>query len=161
MRRRTLVAVLLALLAVAGPAAAAAAAATDQGCPRAAFGDVEDEVMCPRCGRPLNTVDRPPQAVRQRAYIQSLIDKCKSKEEIKTALVAQFGPEVLALPETGGFDATAYIVPVLAPFAALLLIALTATRWRRTRPVAAPAADRALDPRDSARLDDDLERYKL
>jgi cytochrome c-type biogenesis protein CcmH len=126
--------------------------------------------MCPLCERPLNTVDREPQAQRERAFIQTLIDQCKSKEEIKTALAAQFGPDVLALPDEEGFDLTAYIVPVLVPLAALAAIALTATRWRRRRPgtpAAATAADTAppsgppLDPDESARLDEDLERYKL
>lgn len=161
MRLRTLAATLLALLALAGPAAAMAAA---QQCPRTTLGDLEDEVMCPRCGRPLNTVDREPQALRERAFIQTLIEECKSKQEIKSALVAQFGPDVLALPDNEGFDATAYMVPVLAPLAALALIVLTATRWRRKRPAAAVGAPRPgspLDPGDSARLDEDLERYKL
>ncbi len=95
--------------------------------------------MCPLCGRPLNTVDREPQALRERAFMQTLIDQCKSKEEIKAALKAQFGDEVLALPEGGGFDLTAYIVPVLVPLAALAAIVLTATRWRRRRSPGAPA----------------------
>jgi cytochrome c-type biogenesis protein CcmH/NrfF len=157
------VALAMLLLSLAAPAALA------QECPKATLGDIEDEVMCPRCGRPLNTVDREPQAQRERAFIQDMIDQCKSKEEIKTALVAQFGPDVLALPEDGGFNASAYIVPVAAPLAALALIVLTATRWRRRRPAEAVAPDddastpapAALDPDDSARLDEDLERYKL
>ena len=160
MRRRALIAALLALLVVAGPAAA-------QTCPQASLGDIEDEVMCPRCERPLNTVDREPQAVRERAFIQSMIDQCKSKGEIKDALVAQFGPEVLAVPEGKGFDATAFIAPVLVPLAALGAIVLTALRWRRTRPATAAAtapaapADASPDSAESARLDEDLERYRL
>ena len=164
-RGRALIAALIALLALAGPASSVAIA---QQCPRTTLGDIEDEVMCPRCGRPLNTVDREPQAQRQRAFITTLIDQCKSKEEVKTALVAQFGPDVLAEPESDGFDATAFIVPVLVPLVALGLIALTATRWRRRRPPGAgaaadpaPAAGPVLDARDEARLDEDLERYKL
>src|SRR5215212_2268611 len=124
--------------------------------------------MCPLCGRPLNTVDREPQAERERAFMQSLIDQCKSKGEIKAALSAQFGPDVLALPDDGGFDTTAYVVPVLVPLAALAAIALTALRWRRRRPGTAatntdapPPAAPPLDAADAARLDADLERYKL
>ena len=161
MRKRAVLLAVLSLLAIASPAMA-------QECPRTTLGDLEDEVMCPRCGRPLNTVDREPQAQRERAFIQTLIDRCRSKEQIKAALKAQFGPDVLALPDDGGFDASAYLVPVLVPLAALAAIALTATRWRRRRPreaVAAGAADEprgpSLDPADSARLDEDLERYKL
>jgi hypothetical protein len=55
------------------------------------------------------------------------------------------------------------------PLAALAALAFSATRWRRRRPasaqsVAAGPGDTtgpALDPDDSARLDADLERYKL
>jgi cytochrome c-type biogenesis protein CcmH len=158
--KRALATALVALLALAAPAAA-------QQCPRTSLGDIEDEVMCPRCERPLNTVDREPQAQRQRAFIQGQIDQCKSKEEIKDALVAQFGPDVLSVPESEGFDATAFIVPVAVPLLALGAIGLTAMRWRRRRPAgAAPAAtatdaESSLDPSDSARLDEDLERYRL
>ena len=163
--RRAVALTLVALLGLAAPAIA-------QQCPRTSLADIEDEVMCPQCGRPLNTVDRPPQAVRERAFITGLIDQCKSKEEIKAALVAQFGDDVLALPDDEGFDATAYIVPVVVPLLALAAIGFSALRWRRRRPAgstaaagsaSAPADDAgpALDPDDSARLDEDLERYRL
>jgi cytochrome c-type biogenesis protein CcmH len=153
---RALLLAIAALLAFAAPALA-------QNCPQTSLGDLEDEVMCPLCGRPLNTVDREPQAQRERAFMQRLIDQCKSKDEVKSALAAQFGPKVLALPDDEGFDATAYVVPVLVPLAALAAIAFSATRWRRRRPAsAAPVAHGpTLDPDDSARLDADLERYKL
>jgi cytochrome c-type biogenesis protein CcmH/NrfF len=159
--RRALVTALVAVASLAAPAAALA-----QQCPRTTLGDIEDEVMCVLCKRPLNTVDREPQAQRERAYIQTLIEQCKSKQEIKDALAAQFGPRVLALPKDQGFDATAYIVPVAVPLAALALIAMTALGWRRRRPPGSPppapnGKAPALDPADAARLDDDLERYRL
>jgi cytochrome c-type biogenesis protein CcmH/NrfF len=159
MSKRAVLLAVTALLAFAAPAMA-------QNCPQTSLGDLEDEVMCPLCGRPLSTVDREPQAQRERAFMQRLIDQCKSKEEVKSALAAQFGPKVLALPDDDGFDATAYIVPVLVPLAALAAIAFSATRWRRRKPASALASGPApqgptLDPDDSARLDADLERYKL
>jgi cytochrome c-type biogenesis protein CcmH len=164
-RGRAAIAALLALIALAGPAATVATAAS---CPRTTLGDLEDEVMCPRCGRPLNTVDREPQAQRERAFMQTMIDRCRSKEQIKAALSAQFGPDVLAVPANKGFDTTAFIAPVLVPLAAFGLIVLTATRWRRRRPPGAAAAAAsttpagpAIDEQDAARLDEDLERYKL
>ena len=158
MRKAT--ALLVALIALAAPGAAIA-----QDCPKTTLSDVEDEVMCPRCERPLSTVDREPQAERERAFIEGMIAQCKSKDEIKTALAAQFGDDVLALPDEEGFDLTAYIVPVLVPLLALAAIAFSAVRWRRRKPTgAAPQAAGAgpsLDADDEARLDADLERYKL
>jgi cytochrome c-type biogenesis protein CcmH len=139
-------------------------AAIAQQCPRTSLADIEDEVMCPRCERPLNTVDREPQAQRQRAFITRLIDECKSKDEVKAALVAQFGEDVLSVPDSEGFDATAFIVPVVVPLLALGAVGYAAVRWSRRRPattVGAAAPGPALDENDAARLDDDLERYKL
>ena len=57
-----------------------------------------------------------PQAQRERAFIQRLIDQCKSKEQIKTALVAEFGDRgARRCPTTQGDDASAtcwcYVVP--------------------------------------------------
>ena len=80
---------------VAGARAPAAAA-----CPETSLGDLEDEVMCPVCGTSLGLATEAPQAQRERAFIQRLIDQCKTKEEVKTALVAEFGDEVLALART-------------------------------------------------------------
>ena len=154
---RRLVALAATVVALAAPSAALA-----QQCPQASLADIEDEVMCPLCERPLSTVDREPQAQRQRAFIEGMIAQCKSKDEIKAALAAQFGDEVLALPDDEGFDLTAYIVPVLVPLLALGAIGYAATRWRRRRPSAAgAAAGPRIDPGDEARLDADLEGYRL
>ena len=81
--RRALLVASVALLLLA-PAAAA--------CPRTSLGDVENEVMCPVCGTPLNLAEEAPQAERERAFIQREIDRCRSKDQIKRALVAQYGP---------------------------------------------------------------------
>ena len=149
-------------LALAAPALAAAA------CPRTSVGDVEDEVMCPVCGTPLNLATEAPQAQRQRAFILRLVDQCKSKDEIKTALAAQFGDRVLAVPEDEGFGRAAYLVPALAGAAGLAAVAFAAVTWRRRRPLGAPAGTAAgpapgepTPDDESARLDADLRRYDL
>jgi cytochrome c-type biogenesis protein CcmH len=153
-RRAALVAgVLLALL----PAGAAA-----QDCPQTTLGDIEDEVMCPVCGTPLGIASDAPQAERERAYIEGLIADCRSKTEIKKALVAQFGDAVLALPgDSGGDDdlgdVLVYVIPALAILTAAGGIALAVTRWRGTARRKAPAAPAPND----ARVDDDMERYDL
>jgi cytochrome c-type biogenesis protein CcmH/NrfF len=138
------------------------AAALAQDCPQTTLGDIEDEVMCPICGTPLGLASEAPQAQQERAYIERLIADCRSKDEIKRALVAEFGDAVLALPgDTGGEDdlgdVLVYVIPALAGLAALGGIALALTRWRSRRPptgAAAPAAD-------SRRVDVDMERYDL
>jgi cytochrome c-type biogenesis protein CcmH/NrfF len=79
-----------------------------------------------------------------------------SKAEIKAALVEEYGPQVLAVPEGGGFDVAAWLVPGVLSLAALLGVGIAAVHWRR-RPAAAPggaADDRDLDPEDARRLAD-------
>ena len=151
---RRLATALALLAALAFPAAALA-----QDCPQTTLADVEDEVMCPVCGVPLELATEAPQANAQRAFIQEQISQCKSKEEIKDALVAQFGRSVLSLPEDEGFDLAAYLVPILAFLAAAVGISFAVVRWRGARP-ATPAGEPPAppDPEDAKRLEDDMRR---
>jgi cytochrome c-type biogenesis protein CcmH/NrfF len=149
---------LAALTALAAPAAAAA-----QACPKTSLGDIEDEVMCPVCGTPLAVATDAPQAQRERAYIERLIARCQSKDQIKRALVAQFGDRVLALPGDEGSgsdlkDVLVYVVPAAAILAALGGVTLAWVRWRGRRRPSEPTAAVAAD---SGRLDADMERYDL
>ncbi|HEX2070926.1 MAG TPA: cytochrome c-type biogenesis protein CcmH [Thermoleophilaceae bacterium] len=139
------------------------AGATAADCPKTTLAAVEADVMCPVCGTPLGLATEAPQANRQRALIQRLVDRCRSKEEIEEVLVAQYGPGVLALPEAEGFQLSAYLVPALIVLLAAGGIALAARRWRgRGGGPAAPGADGpAEDGAAGKRLDADLERYEL
>ena len=138
-------------------AALAAAPSVTVARPATSLPDVEDEVMCPVCGTPLNQAQAP-QADRERALIRALIAQGRSKEEIKRRLVDEYGPEVLATPRGEGFDVAAYLVPGGVGAAALALLALAALRWRRRRP-AGTDAPQPLSPADARRLDEDLARY--
>jgi cytochrome c-type biogenesis protein CcmH len=125
--------------------------------PRASLPDVEDEVMCTICGTLLAESDSP-QAERERALIRNLIVEGKDKDEIKDALVAQYGPRVLATPSGHGFDLVAWIVPGLGILLAAGAIAFTLARLRRRRPdERQPPPD--LDPAYAARLDEDISSY--
>jgi cytochrome c-type biogenesis protein CcmH/NrfF len=154
--RRGLIVALAALALVAVPATAASAACRQ----RANLADVESQVMCLVCGVPLGLADSP-QASRERDFINGLIDRCESTQQIKAALVAQYGPRVLALPKDSGFNVAAYLVPFLA----LLFgggIAATAVRWwasgRHAGPPepALPAPSRA----DARRLDAEMASFE-
>ncbi len=120
---------------------------------------IEREVMCVTCKIPLN-VAQSPQADRERAFIQTLIDHGQTEAQIKRALVDQYGPSVLALPSASGFDITAYLVPLAAVLALLGVLALLLPRWRRqARATVAPSVMPALDAVDATRLDTDLARF--
>ncbi len=56
--------------------------------------DIEDEVMCIVCSRPLSTSGGDA-AEDQRAVIQGLIDEGLTKQQVKDRLVAEYGEQVL------------------------------------------------------------------
>jgi cytochrome c-type biogenesis protein CcmH len=138
---------------LSGPSALAA------DCPKTTLGDVEDEVMCPACGTPLALATEAPQAQRERELVQRLIARCKSKDEIKSALAAEFGDSVLAVPDDEGFDLAAYLVPALAILLGAGAVGAAARRWRRRRGAGGPRP--ASPGGEAARLDADIERYDL
>jgi cytochrome c-type biogenesis protein CcmH len=154
-RRAALALVLGALLAgVAGSTAATGAS-------RPTLPTIERQVMCVTCKIPLN-VAQSQQADRERAFIQGLIAEGRSEAQIKSALVSQYGPTVLGLPATHGFDLAAYLVPLAVVIALLALLAVLLPRWRR-RPRGdddGPGPPQTLDEGDAARLDADLARFK-
>ena len=149
---RAFATVAVAVAMIAAPAALAAE-------PQASLPDIEDEVMCPICGTLLE-LSEAPQAERERAFIRDRIAGGESKEQIKDALVAEYGPEVLATPESSGFNLSAYVVPIVALVLALIALVVAVLRWRgRGRDDEAPVRREASE--DSERLDADLARYDL
>jgi cytochrome c-type biogenesis protein CcmH len=145
------------LLLVAWAAIAFAPAAEAVTCQKTSLLDIQDEVMCVICGVPLINAGGP-QSDDERNFIRDRVNKCETKKQIKAALIAEYGPEVMATPKKSGFDLTAYIVPVVVLFGVLIAIVLGARRWSRTRsdedgPAASAAEDDALDK--------DLRRYDL
>lgn len=149
---------LLAMALLLAPAGALAAT------PQTSLSEISSEVMCPVCGTLLELAESP-QAQREKAFISRLVAAGRSKAEIKDALVAEYGDEVLALPQSSGFDLSAYLVPIVAFVVAAIALALGVLRWRRAgggsdgdggEPAAAgPSGE------DAARLDADLARYDL
>ncbi len=135
--------------------------------PRTTLPAVESQVMCVTCKIPL-TVAQSPQANRERAYIEELIAQGQTETQVKQSLVAQYGPSVLALPSTHGFDLAAYLVPIAAVALVAGLLALMLPRWRRRQHIPAAALagasgsgtdDEQLSPADAARLEADLARF--
>jgi len=148
----------LTLAALAGGAHVAGAAQ-----PQTSLPAMEQQVMCVVCRTPLSVANGP-QADAQRRQIRRLIAQGRSEQEIKDALVAQYGDRVLALPKDDGFNLAVYLVPVVAVAVALALLAFALPRWRRETHAraAAPAgwagSDSAPSPEDMRRLDEDLAR---
>ena len=140
------------LLSAAGAQAAA---------PRTSVSEISGEVMCPVCGTLLELAESP-QAQREKAFIARQVAAGRTKEEIKAALVAEYGEEVLALPGGSGFDLTAYLVPIVAFVLAVIALAVGVLRWRRDGGTPPPGgAMTGLSREDAERLEADLARYDL
>lgn len=151
MRARLALAVLV-MLAVLAPAAAA-----EQ---RASLTEIEKQVMCPVCGTLLQLAESP-QAQREKVFIRRLIAAGKTEAQIKDALVAEYGDEVLALPKGSGFNLSAYLVPIVAFIVAAIALTIGVLRWRRSGGGGGAAAADAPKGEDAERLDADLARYDL
>ena len=152
---------LTAALALLLPAPAALAAGSSD----ATLPDIEDEVMCPICGTQLGIAESP-QAERERDFIRDRIAEGLDKDQIKDALVAEYGSEVLATPDTSGFDLAAWVVPGLIVIVAGAALVVSLRRWRN-RGESGPDGDGKTppaagnDPGDEERLTADLGRYEL
>jgi cytochrome c-type biogenesis protein CcmH len=141
--RRLMLTTLAVLALIAAPAAAAPSEA-----------DLEQQFMCVECGTALS-VSQSPVAERERALIRRDLAAGKSVKQIKADMVDAYGPDVLAQPSGGGFDAVAWIVPVVLVLLAAAALLVAARRWRRA-PAAPDQIPPPLDPADARRLDTDL-----
>lgn len=153
MTARVLAVAVLAL-ALLAPAAGAEQAAS--------LTEIEKQVMCPVCGTLLQLAESP-QAQRERVFIDRLIAEGRTEAQVKDALVAEYGDEVLALPPRSGFSLSAYLVPIVAFLIAVAALAVGVLRWRRAGGGGpeGPAPAAGPSDADSERLDADLARYDL
>jgi cytochrome c-type biogenesis protein CcmH len=151
---------LVAVLALVLLAPARALAAT----PQTSLSEISSEVMCPVCGTLLELAESP-QAQREKAFISRLVAAGRSREKIKDALVAEYGNEVLALPQDSGFDLSAYLVPIVAFLLAAVALAFGVLGWRRAGggPGGSGDAPTGSGPssEEAERLEADLARYDL
>lgn len=148
--------------AAQAPHAGAMRASSAAPAARTSLAAIEREAMCVTCKIPLMEA-RSPQADAERALIVSLVARGLDEAQVKRALVAEYGPAVLALPPASGFDLLVYIVPGVAVLLALLLLAFALPRWRARAAledtVWGPPRI-ALSGEEVERLDRDLARFE-
>ena len=118
--------------------------------------DLEAELVCPVCETTPDQSDAPV-AQRMKAFIRERIAAGDTGEEIKDALVAQFGPGVLATPPKSGFGLLAWLLPLGALVGGAIAVGLLVRAWSRRR--APPAAQAALSPELEERVDEELARF--
>ncbi len=157
MRAVVLVLALVALAFGAAAASAAAPAAASAVAPQFSLSDIEGELMCPTCQSRLD-LSHSPAADRIRRFVEEKRRQGWSKEQVKDALVADFGPAVLAAPPAAGFGLVAWLVPGVGILVGVMLILSAGVLWRRRAQatVARPSRGRAADV--DARIDEALRR---
>jgi cytochrome c-type biogenesis protein CcmH len=142
------------LLALALAAVFPAIAAADEP-PNAA--DLESELVCPTCKTTLDQSDSLV-AQRMKAFVRARIAAGDSEQEIKDALVDQFGEGVLARPPRGGFGALAWALPLAALLVGAVAFSLAIRAWSRRRPPDTPETAE-LDPELERLVDEELARF--
>ena len=150
---RRLAALAALLLVVLAPLAAAAT-------PQFSEEELETEVMCPVCGTRLD-LSHSPAADQIRAFIEQKRDAGWTKQQVKDALVAQFGERILATTPTSGSGLFAWLVPVIAGIAGVALAVGLVVVWRRRpgRPEPVTAAG-PLDGEARRRVDEALRDFE-
>jgi cytochrome c-type biogenesis protein CcmH len=140
--------VVLGALILAGSASAAP--------PNAA--DLEAELVCPVCETTLDQSNAPI-AEQMKAFIRARIAAGDSEQEIKDALVSQFGPKVLAKPPDGGFGLLAWLLPLTVVVAGAVVVGFLIRSWSRRRGPPPAGADDHLDPQLERLVDEELARF--
>jgi cytochrome c-type biogenesis protein CcmH len=120
--------------------------------------DLEAELVCPVCETTLDQ-STAPVAQRMKAFIRVRIAAGDSEQEIKDALVAEFGPGVIAEPPEGGFGLLAWLLPLAAVGAGIVVVAFLIRRWSRRAPT--DPEDARLDPQLERRVDEELARFDV
>jgi len=148
-RARLLLVLAVGVMLVAGAGAAWADS------PNAA--DLESEIVCPVCETTLDQSNAPV-AERMKAYIRARIAAGDSAQEIKDALVAEFGPAVLARPPKGGFGLLAWLLPLAALLVGAVGVGVLLRSWSGRR-VSSGGDEEPLDPALERRVDEELARF--
>jgi cytochrome c-type biogenesis protein CcmH len=97
------------------------------------------------CSHPGGSFSGPCETARgMQKDIDDRVSKNQTDDEILAAYVTQYGPTVLVEPPKKGFDLLAWVMPVLMPILALILVWYVVRSWRR-KATLAPAGGPPVD----------------
>jgi len=126
-----------------------------------AYQRVSDRLIC-QCGCNYGLSHCPhlecPSAPVLRAAIREKLSQGLSEDQVLKAMVADFGPAVLAAPPAEGFNLMAWVMPFFALLVGLGLAVVVVRRWLRRAP--GPAADPALVERYRRKLDAEMKQLE-
>lgn len=100
------------------------------------------QVRCPVCqGETAAESDTPP-SVEIRTFIRQSLREGRSPAQIKSTLVADYGPGILEQPQAKGVALVVWALPVAAVFLAIVGLTLAFRRWgRQLGDAGRPSAD--------------------
>jgi cytochrome c-type biogenesis protein CcmH len=116
--------------------------------------DIATTIKCPTC-RSQSVAGSDSGAARAiRTDIARRVSDGESADEIRAAVAATYGSDVLLTPSRSGVEGIVWILPVVALVLGLAGLSAAFARWRRTPASAATDADRALVAQALAEHDD-------
>ena len=118
---------LLAHLILAGSLALATAPAADLE-ERAEV--LEGRLMSPCCMTNTVAVHESGASYRMRAEIREMLAAGKTDREILDHYVAEYGPQILSIPDARGFNLTAYLFPIGFLMAGAAVLWFAMRRWK-------------------------------
>lgn len=106
--------------------------------------DIASTIKCPTC-RSQSVADSDAAAARTiRNDIARRVSDGESPDEIRAAVAANYGDDVLLTPPQGGLGGIVWALPVVALVAALAALSAAFARWRGGAAPEPDEADRAL-----------------
>lgn len=101
-------------------------------------------IKCPTCvGQSVAQSDAPA-SLAIRADIERRIGLGETDADIRRAMAARFGTDILLSPSSSGLSGLVWLLPLAAAAACLTVLAVTLRRWLGRRPTTAPDDDRRL-----------------
>ena len=114
-----------------------------------------------QCSHPGGSFSGPCETARgMQKDLDERVGKNESDDAILAAYVTQYGPTVLVEPPKKGFDLLAWIMPVLLPILALILVWYVVRNWRKKAqlsPAGGPPIDAEFLARAQRETKGDLE----
>lgn len=101
-------------------------------------------IKCPTCvGQSVAQSDAPA-SLAIRAEIERRIGLGETDADIRRAMAARFGPDILLSPSSSGLSGLLWLLPLAAAAACLMVLAVTLRQWLGRRPSTATDDDRRL-----------------
>lgn len=105
---------------------------------------ITSDVRCPTCQGLSAAESSAPAARAVRTFVEQQVEAGRSDDEIKGALVARFGKDILLRPEADGVAGLVWALPVVMVLFGAAGLAFAFDRWKRREPLHATDEDRRL-----------------